>query len=57
MLLKPFRNLNNTLTPEFAKAFSGQCRDLIVRRLSTMNDKDVKNCDKTQIDSVLKDLS
>ena len=56
-LLKPFRNLNNTLNVEFAKTFSTICKDLVIKRLSQMSDKDVKNCEKSQIDCVLKDLS
>ena len=56
-LLKPFRNLNNTLNVEFAKTFSTIFKDLVIKRLSQMSDKDVKNCEKSQIDCVLKDLS
>lgn len=47
---RPFRQLNLVLEPEFAKAFSTRISDIIVKRLSTLSEQDVKICNKDQVD-------
>jgi len=38
------------LNPEFAKIFSSRISEIIVKRLSTMTEQDVKVCSKDQIE-------
>jgi ubiquitin carboxyl-terminal hydrolase 9/24 len=52
-ITRPFKNLNLMLTPEFAKLFSSRVSELTVQRLQNMSEKEVKNCSKEQVESVL----
>jgi hypothetical protein len=37
-VMRPFRCLNSTLTPEFSKIFATRISDIIVKRLSTLSE-------------------
>jgi hypothetical protein len=56
-ITKPFKNLNLTLCPDFAKLFASKVSDLTVKRLQSMSEKEVKNCSKDSVDHVLQDLN
>ena len=45
------------LDAEFAKQFSTRISDTIVKRLSTLSEQDVKNCNKDQVDQIMIDLN
>jgi uncharacterized BrkB/YihY/UPF0761 family membrane protein len=45
-LITPMRNLGAVLTPEFKNAICKQIKDLIVARLMTMTEKNLKDTDK-----------
>jgi hypothetical protein len=45
-LITPLRNLGAVLTPEFKTSLCKQIRDLIVARLQTMTEKNLKDTDK-----------
>jgi ubiquitin carboxyl-terminal hydrolase 9/24 len=44
------------LTPAFAEAYSRKIGEVVQRRLVTLSELDVKNCDKVQIDNVIFNL-
>lgn len=54
---RPFKSLNLCLSPEFAKTFSTQISEIIVKRLSTLSEQDVKVCDKDQVSQIMVDLN
>lgn len=45
-LINPFRNLGQVLTPEFKQTLCTRVKDLIVNRLTTMTEKNLKDADK-----------
>jgi len=38
-----------SLDPEFANVFSTKISEIVVKRLSTLSEQDVKVCDKDQV--------
>jgi hypothetical protein len=55
-LTKIFNKLKLVLTPAFAEAYSRKIGEVVQRRLVTLSELDVKNCDKVQIDNVIFNL-
>lgn len=45
-LITPFKNLGQVLTPEFKQNFCKQVKELVVSRLTTMTEKNLKDADK-----------
>ena len=56
-LTRPFRNLSQILSPEFANVFAKKISDLTVKRLQGMTEKEVKHCSKDQVEHLLYDLN
>ena len=55
-LTRPFTHLDQTLTAEFASKFAQTTQDLVVARLSSMTERDIKEVDKDEIGKVLSEL-
>lgn len=56
-IIRSFRCLNSVLSPECARHFSSSIGEIVVKRLSTMTEQDVKVCNKDQVENVMLDLN
>jgi hypothetical protein len=56
LLTIPFRNCNYIFSAEFSKFFVDTIRDIIVKRLTNLSDKEVKEIDKEIVGRVLIEL-
>lgn len=56
-ITKPFKQLNMMLCPEFAAKFTEKVSDLVVKRLSSLSEQDVKNCNKEEVECVMLNLN
>ena len=52
-MLKTFKSLGATLTPEFATQFTSRISNALIKRFATLSENDVKKCDMDQIEMLL----
>lgn len=52
----PFRNCVEIFSPTFAQHFVKSVKDIVVNRLKTMNEKELKEIEKESVGRVLNDL-
>lgn len=50
VIIRSFKNLGYILSEEFAAEFSSRIANTIVKRLASLSEKDVKLCNKDQVD-------
>ena len=56
-LMKPYKTLNLTFSPEFAAIFTSKISDVTVKRLQGMSEKEVKHCSKDSVEQLFTDLN
>lgn len=56
LLTHPFRNCIQIFAPTFAQQFVSSVRDILVNRLKSMTEKELKEIDKESVGRVLNDL-
>ena len=52
-MLKPFKSLNQTLTPEFATILAQKLSQALIYRFENLSELDVKKCDIDLVEKVM----
>jgi hypothetical protein len=52
-MLKPFKSLNQTLTPEFATILAQKLSQALIYRFENLSELDVKKCDLDLVEKVM----
>ena len=56
MLVSPFKTCNSVFAPTFANKFVEQVKNILLNRLNTITEKELKEMDKEVISRVLLDM-